>query len=171
MKQVRKRKQISYINPYIRDLEKWCWWIYLQGSDGDADTENKLVVTAGAGESGADWESSIEAYTLLSVKLDSLWEFAVWCKELKWGAPWQLREVEWDGSWEGGLRGTEHMYEVKWSEVKSLSHVRLFVTPWTVAYQDPQSMGFSRQEYWSGLPFPSAGDLPDPGIKPESPAL
>ena len=58
-----ERKQISYINPYIRDLEKWCWWIYLQGSDGDADTENRLVVTAGAGESGADWESSIEAYT------------------------------------------------------------------------------------------------------------
>ena len=41
------------------------------------------------------------------------------------------------------------------SEVKSLSHVRLFVTPWTVAYQAPLSMGFSRQEYWSGLPFPS----------------
>ena len=40
-------------------------------------------------------------------------------------------------------------------EVKSLSHVQLFVTPWTVAYQAPPSMGFSRQEYWSGLPFPS----------------
>ena len=52
--------------------------------------------------------------------------------------------------------------EVKWSEVKLLSHVRLFATPWTVAYQAPQSMGFSRQEYWSGLPFPSPGDLPDP---------
>ena len=44
-------------------------------------------------------------------------------------------------------------------------------TPWTVAYQAPQSMGFSNQEYWSGLPFPSAGDLPDPGIEPGSPAL
>ena len=55
--------------------------------------------------------------------------------------------------------------------MKSLSHVRLFVTPWTVAYQAPPSMGFSRQEYWSGLPFPSPGDLPDPGIKPRSPAL
>ena len=44
-------------------------------------------------------------------------------------------------------------------------------TPWTVAYQAPLSMGFSRQEYWSGLPFPSLGDLPDPGIKPGSPAL
>ena len=57
------------------------------------------------------------------------------------------------------------------SEVKSLSHVRLFVTPWTVAYQAPPSMGFSRQEYWSGLPFPSPRDLPNPGIKPGSPAL
>ena len=48
------------------------------------------------------------------------------------------------------------------------SHVRLFATPWTVARQAPLSMGFSRQEYWSGLPFPSPGDLPDPGIKPVS---
>ena len=57
------------------------------------------------------------------------------------------------------------------SEVKLLSRVRLFVTPWTVAHQAPPSMGFSRQEYWSGLPFPSPGDLPDPGIEPGSPAL
>ena len=56
-------------------------------------------------------------------------------------------------------------------KVKSLSRVRLFATPWTVAYQALLSMGFSRQEYWSGLPFPSPGDLPDPGIKPGSPAL
>ena len=56
-------------------------------------------------------------------------------------------------------------------KVKSLSRVRLFVTPWTVAYQAPPSMGFSRQECWSGLPFPSPGDLPDPGIEPGSPAL
>ena len=56
-------------------------------------------------------------------------------------------------------------------KVKLLSHVQLFATPWTVAYQAPLSMGFSRQEYWSGLPFPSPGDLPNPGIKPRSPAL
>ena len=55
--------------------------------------------------------------------------------------------------------------------MKSLSRVRLFVTPWTVAYQASPSMGFSRQDYWSGLPFPSLGDLPDPGIEPRSPAL
>ena len=54
---------------------------------------------------------------------------------------------------------------------KSLSCVQFFATPRTVAYQSPQSMGFSRQEYWNGLPFPSSVDLPDPGIKPGSPAL
>ena len=56
-------------------------------------------------------------------------------------------------------------------KVKLLSRVRLFVTPWTVAYHAPPSMGFSRQEYWSGLPFPSSEDLPNPGIEPASPAL
>ena len=55
--------------------------------------------------------------------------------------------------------------------MKSLSRVRLFATPWTVAYKVPPSMGFSRQEYWSGLPFPYPGSLPDPGIELRSPAL
>ena len=52
-----------------------------------------------------------------------------------------------------------------------LSRVRLFVTPGTVACQAPLSMGSSMQEYWSGIPFPSPGDLPYPGIEPGSPAL
>ena len=52
-----------------------------------------------------------------------------------------------------------------------LSHVLLFVTLWTVAHQAPPLMGFPRREYWSGLPFPSLGNLPDPGIKPVSPTL
>ena len=56
-------------------------------------------------------------------------------------------------------------------EVKSLSRVWLSATPWTVAYQAPQSMEFSRQEYWSRLPFPSPGDLPNPGIESGSPTL
>ena len=56
-------------------------------------------------------------------------------------------------------------------KVKLLSHVQLFATPWTAAYQAPPSMGFSRQEFWSGLPFPSPGDLPDPGIESGSPAF
>ena len=61
----------------------------------------------------------------------------------------------------------------------SFMHISLFewvsdvtqLTPWTIAYKAPLTMGFSRQEYWSGLPFPSPGDLPDPGIEPGSPAL
>ena len=56
----------------------------------------------------------------------------------------------------------------KW---KSPSCVRLFVTPWTVAHRAPMSVEFSRQEYWSGLPFHSPGDLPNPGIEPRSPTL
>ena len=56
-------------------------------------------------------------------------------------------------------------------KVKSLSRVRLLATPWAVAYQTPLSMVFSRQQSWSGLPFPSPGDLPNPGIEPGSPTL
>ena len=55
--------------------------------------------------------------------------------------------------------------------VQLLSHVRVFVTPWTVVRQTLLSMGFSRQEYWNELPFPSPGDLNNPGIKAKSPAL
>ena len=51
------------------------------------------------------------------------------------------------------------------------SRLRLFVTPWTVAHQDPLARGFFRQQYWSGSSFPTSGDLPDPGIKPRSLAL
>ena len=64
------------------------------------------------------------------------------------------------------LNTASYIFPVKW-----LSHVRLFATPWTLAYQAPQSMEFSRQEYWSGLSFSSPGDLPDPGIEHWSPAL
>ena len=56
-------------------------------------------------------------------------------------------------------------------KVKLLSRVQLFATLWTIAHQAPLSMGFSRQEDWSGLAFPSQGHLPDPGIEPRSPAL
>ena len=57
------------------------------------------------------------------------------------------------------------------SKVKLLSCVQLFAIPLTIAYQAPPSMEFSRQQYWSGLPFPPPGDLPNPGIEPRSPAL
>ena len=65
-------------------------------------------------------------------------------------------------------QGAHYLLKVK---VKLLSHVQLFATPWTIAYQTSLTMGFSRQEYWSGLPFPSPGDLPDPGIKPRFPTF
>ena len=71
--------------------------------------------------------------------------------------------------WGGGYQGVTN-----WVCMYVLSHsscVRLIATPWTVARQAPLSMGFSSQEYWNGLPFPSPGDLPDPGIEPTSPAL
>ena len=74
-------------------------------------------------------------------------------------------------------REGEHKFQDRWvtesegAKVKSLSRVRLFATPWTVAYHAHPSMGLSRHEYWSELPFPSPGDLPDPGIEPGSPAL
>ena len=57
------------------------------------------------------------------------------------------------------------------TKCQSLSRARLSATPWTAAHQAPLSMRFSRQGYWSGLPFPSPGDRPNPGIKPASPAL
>ena len=59
----------------------------------------------------------------------------------------------------------------KEKKVKSLSHVQIFATPWTIGHQVPPSMEFSWHKYWSGLPFPSSGDLPDRGIEPRSPAL
>ena len=63
------------------------------------------------------------------------------------------------------------MIDVCMSTLRHSSHVLLIVTPWTVACQSPLSMEFSRQEYWSGLPFPSPGDLPDPGTELGSPTL
>ena len=72
--------------------------------------------------------------------------------------PWRLRGLFWH----------HHVYQLK---LKSLSRVWLFVTPWPVAHQAPPSMGFPRRKYWSGLPFPPPGDLPDPGSEPGSAAL
>ena len=66
---------------------------------------------------------------------------------------------------------TPHPNSVYCVRARVLSHALFYATPWTLARQAPLSMGFSRQEYWSGLPFPSPGDLPDPGIEPESSAL
>ena len=74
------------------------------------------------------------------------------------------------GSWNTCFWVSDYVSKLK-VKVKSLSCVRLFTTPLSIAHQAPLSMGFFRQEYWSGLPFPSPGDLPGPGIEPGSPAL
>ena len=68
-----------------------------------------------------------------------------------------------------GIHGTKIKRMI--SEVKVTQSCQTLATPWTVAHKVPLSMGFSRQDYWSGLPFPSPGDLPDPGIEPMTPAL
>ena len=83
------------------------------------------------------------------------------------------RRAEHDWAHSTAILSYSQVYALmKWRiKYYSLSHVWLFVTPWTVAHQAPLSMGFSRQEYWSGLPFPSPGYLPNPGIKPRFPAL
>ena len=70
-----------------------------------------------------------------------------------------------------GVRFLLSSYLVECVCAQPLSHALLFATPWTVAHQAPLSVGFSHQEYWSELPFPPPGDLPDPGIEPESLAL
>ena len=80
------------------------------------------------------------------------------------------------GAWRAVVHGVvksqnqlnKHALKLK---VKSLSRVRLFATPWTVAHQAPLSLGFSRQEYWSGLPFPSPGALPNPETETRPPSL
>ena len=74
------------------------------------------------------------------------------------------------GTQQGKERGGQIERPARLMYTAVLSHVQLTETPWTVARQAPLSMGFSKQEYWSGLPFPSPGDLPNPGIKPRSPA-
>ena len=75
-------------------------------------------------------------------------------------------------SWTADQKISPPLSSQNWTELKHLFRcIQLFATPKTVALQAPLSMGFSRQEYWSGVPFPSPGDLPNPGIKPRSPTL
>ena len=73
--------------------------------------------------------------------------------------------------WAASQRWTALLRRALLYVIQSLSRVRLFVIPRTIAYQAPPSMGFSRKEHWSGLPFPSPGNLPNPGIEPGSPAF
>ena len=113
--------------------------------------------------------------------------FDRWGRKISWSREWQPTPVFLPGEFHGQrnlvdyspwgrkesdttewLIHTHTFFAFKKVKVKLLNRVRFFATPRTVAYQDPLSMGFSRQEYWSGLPLPSPGDLPYPGIKSRS---
>ena len=108
-----REKQISYINVYMRNLERWYWWTYLQGSNGEANIENRLVGTVGEGEGGMNWDSNSEAYTALYVKQTA--SASAWHRELKPGALWQSKAAGCSGRWEGGPRRRGHMYTYGWS--------------------------------------------------------
>ena len=129
--------------------------------------------------------------------MKEMWVFDSWVGKIPWRRKWQLTPVFLPGEFQGQnqailwksesgflklsalviflSKSTYQLFSFHKTTIFlflffSLSCARLFATPWTVAYQAPQSMGFSRQEYWSGVPFPSPGDLPDPEIEPASPA-
>ena len=89
-------------------------------------------------------------------------------KCLKINVSWALFQVLWRCSITGALFCQWVAYSFL---VELLTRIQLFVDPWTIADQAPLSLGFPRQEYWSGKPFPSPGHLPDPGMEPASPAL
>ena len=124
-----------------------------------------------------------EMYSLGMTKLSftqktKLWKWQSWALGiLKFAFKQYLLQTS-DYQWgeemgEGPVRGLElrDTNDYVKLKVKLLSCVQLFVTPWTVAYQAPPSMKFSRKEYWSGFPFPSPGYLPNPGIESRSLAL
>ena len=146
-----RRKQILNINTYMWNLEKWYRWSYLQSRNRDTDIENKHGYQGGRSRE-MNWETAAAA--------KSLQLCPTLCDPIDGSPPGspvpgnlQARTLEWaaisfSNAW-------------KWKvKVKSLSGVWLLVTPRAAAYQAPPSMGFSRQEYWSGvpLPFPELGD-------------
>ena len=152
--------------------KEWCW---IWNSSTLATSWEELThwkrlwywEGLGAGGEGYDreWDGWMASLT---------WWMWVWVNSGSWGWTGRPGVLQFMGSqkvghdWATELNWIVLISKVK---VKSLGRVRLFVTPWTAAHQAPPSMGFSRQEYWSGLLFPSSGDLPDPGIEPRSPAF
>ena len=114
-------------------------------------------------------ETGTDKYRMMSLLGIKKWmQMNIFTKEKQIN---RLRK-ETEGVW-GELAGSGQYIHLKTGAVvvQSLSRVQLCATPRTVAHQVPLPMGVSRQEYWSGLPFPPPGDLPDPGIEPVSPAL
>ena len=153
----------------IDAFELWCWRRLLR-VPWTARRSNQSILKQISPEcslEGLILKLKLQYFGYLMWRTDSFEK--PWCRErLKAGG-----EVD-DRGWLDVITNSMDMKERKWKKVKSLHCVRLFVIPWTVAYQDPPSMGFSRQEYWSGLPFPSPGrnpGVPNPGVEPGSPTL
>ena len=103
-----REKQISYFNAYLCNLERQYWWTYLQGSNGDADIENRLVDTVHEGYGGTNRESRIKAHILPYVKQP----MGICCvmQAAQPSALWLSRGVGCGGRWEAGSRGRGYMY-------------------------------------------------------------
>ena len=128
------------------------------------------------------WIVILNLLLLLTSNLSALWSENVLCSVwVSWNL---LRLALWSSIWLFTSKTILHLLNYKyfycWEKssifhcvcvLSQFSHVWLFVTPWTVAHRASLSMGLSRQEYWSGFPFPSPGDRPNSGIKLRSPAL
>ena len=167
-----KYHRASFICRILKKKKKGHKWTYLQNRNRPTDIKSKLVV-AGAWEG---WPGPLEleyTHTAVCAGDGQLWR-AGWCR--------QLCSVPCDNLWWRRMY-TKNICEYMcvcvctfniiiiflWACVLNcFSCVQLFATPWTVACQAPLSMGFSRQKYWRGLPYPSPGDLPNPGIEPAS---
>ena len=159
------------------ELQGWQWRFWNTNKNNLEKAPGRLPsLISGIGEDNGNEQFSLEGYERIlynqfSSNGRSLTEWEA--SDFKWNFSSSLlgRSIHSGNNYAVWIRNaTPPIIHLK-VKVKSLSRVRLFVTPWTVAYQALLYMGFSRQEYWSGLPFPSPGDLPDPGIKPGFPAL
>jgi len=155
-----KENNKYHILTHIWNLERQYWWTYSQGSNGDRDIENRLMAWVGGvgvGEGRKERVEQMERVARKHAAAKLLQSCLTLCDPIDGSPPGspvpgilQARTLEWvaisfSNAWKRKVK------------VKSLSRVWLLATPWTVAYQAPLSMRFSRQEYWSGVPLPSLG--------------
>ena len=132
----------------VRQLQPLWWWLWWGLMEGIVVSSNGAKRESEATQSRLTLCDSM-AYSLPGLSIHGIFQ----AKVLEWVA------ISFSNAWKWKVRA------------KSLSRVQLLANPWTAAHQAPPSMGSSRQEYWSGLPSPSPGELPHPGIEPRFPAL